>query len=436
MKKKHLLFVIGMCVLSANIIADEIANTFMLINNYNVRQSQTIWQRMRSGFMLDHSENKLVRYYEKMYSKNPRAFARILAAASPYLYYILTVTERNGIPSEVALIPIIESSFNAKAKTRANSVGLWQFMNFSGARFNLAQNSDIDERMNVVKSTNAAITYLCYLHRMFGQWDLAIGAYNWGEGNMYRSVRKSGQPLGQVDYSSLDLREVTEQYVPKLIALANIIENPKKFGITLEEYPNQPYFAIIKPNSRNSIDQFSALSGLSTSDFMALNTQFIDSDYTLNSNDMVLLPIRNQNIYYASIGQNLVNQNNVVIAANTNNTEPNTNPVSDSHIIPTSNNESELDGLIQNLALNDKESISNVNVVNDEINQEVAADADPSPAKTQNETPIQPVKYEVKNGDTMYSIARKFNTSVEEIQRINGVPDNNLIVGQDLIIKQ
>ena len=233
--RKKLLFNLLFCPLLLAVHADNLALQMQQINQSNLRYEDDFWQRMRSGFALNHKETKEVKYWEKRYS-NPKYFNIIMQNAAPYIYFVVTEMERRGIPSELALIPIVESTYNPNAVSPTGiSTGMWQFLNGSGKRFGMTINSDLDERKDILNSTRGAIAYLQYLYDLFGSWELAIAAYNWGEGNINNALNASSSR----NLYDLDVRDVTHQYVPKIIALANIIQNPRKFGITLTNLPNK-----------------------------------------------------------------------------------------------------------------------------------------------------------------------------------------------------
>lgn len=294
--------------LSPNAIADEIANNFMLLNNYNLPKYSTIWDRMSNGFKLPITNNDKVKYYEILYTKDKVAFNNLINNARPYLYYILNQTEKNGMPSEIALIPAVESRFNPKAQNPTDSyAGMWQFIPTTGKQFNLKQTEDFDDRQNIIKSTQAAVKHLNYLYAMFKQWDVAIGAYNWGEGNMYHAILESNQKIGNVEYNKLPLRQITANYVPKIIALSNIIRNPNKFGVKLETIDNKPYFAITSVNQTTTLRNLHKVANIDECTFILLNPQFKNNYHMLTNQEEVVLPIENQNIYYANIN----NSNNI-----------------------------------------------------------------------------------------------------------------------------
>jgi membrane-bound lytic murein transglycosylase D len=301
----YLIFAALINTANADANANNMATNFMLINNYDLPEYSNIWDRMRQGFKLSHKENDKVKYYEKLYTKNPKAFNQLINNAKPYLYYILTQTEKNGMPSEIALIPAVESSFNPRAENPTDAyAGMWQFIPSTGKQFSLQQNDDFDDRQNIIKSTKAAITHLNYLYAMFKQWDVAIGAYNWGEGSMYRAILSSNQNIGNINYNTLPLRQITANYVPKIIALSNIIENPHKFGVTLDTATNQPYFAITSLTTTTSIKDLHQIANIDKDTFISLNPQFKNNNYTLRPNEQIALPIKNQNIYYANANIN------------------------------------------------------------------------------------------------------------------------------------
>src|SRR5579863_326578 len=328
---KRLLLLMGLCISPLIGMADEISTDLMILNNSNSQQFNDLWSRMRAGFKLDHTQNDRVKYFERMYTKNPRSFNRLMNNAIPYLYFLLNETERNGLPAELALIPGIESSYDPLAKNPTDAyAGMWQFVPSTGRRFYMSQNDDIDERRDIVKSTRSALKYFNYLYLMFHQWDVAIGAYNWGEGGMYRAILNSDMQLGKVTYTDLQLRQITADYVPKIIALASIIENPSKFGVTLNDAPNRPYFAIVTPAPNTTVFDVTKLSNVDNQVFTKLNAEYKDTDYSLTEKNNILLPETNQNIYYASIGKAVVIANEIQLANNSSAQVP----VTDSNIKP------------------------------------------------------------------------------------------------------
>lgn len=435
--------------------ADDLATNLMLMNNYNLRQNTDIWSRIRAGFKLNHEETSRVKYYERLYTKHPRAFSALMAKAKPYLYFLLTEIERRGLPTELLFIPGIESTFNPLVERRDDAyAGMWQFVPSTGRRFNMQQNSEIDERRNIVKSSRAALNYFSYLYSIFRQWDIAIGAYNWGEGGMYQAILKSGQTLGRVDYSELKLRQITMDYEIKMVALANIIADPGKFGVKLDDTQNEPYFAIIHPQRPISLSDMIETSKANPTDFHKLNGQFKTKDYTLTQNNRILLPIVNQTIYYASLGgvtttpNNPIVESGIMIATNdVIDTGFDSTDTSDDPIMNAANSYKDANAPVSYAPVNTKKAMNDlVDSLDDSdltqepqqpvttsanSNEETTTGSGVEPATIPTvETPL--ASYIVLPHDTLYSISRKFNVSIDKLRQLNNIPGNNLIIGQKL----
>lgn len=438
---KKLLLMMGLSIGPFMSMGDETATDLIILNNSNSQQFSDIWPRFRAGFKLDHTETSRVRYYEKVYTKNPVAFNRLMTNSIPYLYFLLNEAERRGLPTELALIPGVESTYDPLAKNPGDAyAGMWQFVPMTGRRFNMLQNSSIDERRDLIKSTRSAYNYLTYLHLMFKQWDVAIGAYNWGEGSMYRAVLNSGMPLGQVTYSDLQLRQITADYVPRVIALANIIENPSRFKVTLDKVPNDPYFALISPMANTSVADIARVSDADNTVFTKLNAQYKNSTYQLSLNNNILLPVNNQNIYYANIGQLTVIANGVTLAMNDASLDPGVSANNlKSAVSGVTESQTNLDSIVvsQNEVSDNKESalddlLANLGdtSVSRSIDSKNKLPKNDGPAKS-----VNIVAYKVNHGDTLYSIAKKFHTSVDQIRADNNISGNGLSAGQILNIK-
>ncbi len=211
--------------------------------------SEDLWQRIRDDFGFPEMDNKLVRKHVKFYSERPEYFERILKRASIYLPYIYQKVDGMGMPSEIALLPIIESAYNPRARSRAGAVGLWQFMPFTGKQYGLKQNWWYEGRRDIIASTAAALDYLSHLHSLFdNDWSLALAAYNAGENGIHRAIRKNQNQNKSTGYSDLRLKQETRNFVPKLIAVKNIIANPEAYGIDLPKLSSEPAFEIVQFN--------------------------------------------------------------------------------------------------------------------------------------------------------------------------------------------
>ena len=261
-----------------------------------------LWQRVRDGFVLPNLSGELVRNWEQYYATRPDYVQRMTERGARYLFYITEEVTRRGLPTELALLPFIESAFNPQAMSSAKASGMWQFMPATGKDFLLRQTLFRDDRRHVLASTTAALDYLERLHKKFGDWQLALAAYNWGQGNVQRALdsnRKRG--LG-VSYTQLDLPPETRNYVPKLQAVKNIVLGPERLGLQLPELHNHPYFLSVDIERDIDVAVVARLSGLSVEAFQQLNPQFNKPVILAATTPQVLLPYDNANRFLREIG--------------------------------------------------------------------------------------------------------------------------------------
>ena len=207
--------------------------------------SNNLWIHIRQGFQLPELDSPLVLQQTRWLTARPDYLDRSMARSSRYLFYIVEEVNRRNMPSELALLPFVESAFNPEAKSTAKAMGIWQFMPRTGKDFKLTQNVFRDERRDVLQSTNAALDYLQRLYNQFGDWQLALAAYNWGEGNVAKAIKRNQAQRKPTDYLSLTMPRETREYVPKLMAYKNIVNDPAAYGIVLPELENHPYFVAI-----------------------------------------------------------------------------------------------------------------------------------------------------------------------------------------------
>jgi len=233
-----------------------------------------LWERIRTGFALSDLDSPLVKEHEAWYAARPEYVGRMMERGQRYLFHIVEEVEKRGMPTEIALLPMIESAFNPKAISTSRASGIWQFMPATGKHFGLNQNMLYDGRRDVLAATDAALDYLQKLYNMFGSWELALAAYNWGEGSVGRAIAKnqaSGEPT---DYLSLRMPPETRNYVPKLMAVKNIVLNPAAYGLSLNSIPNAPYFGTIKLKQRMDVALAARLAEVPLDEFVALNPAY------------------------------------------------------------------------------------------------------------------------------------------------------------------
>lgn len=237
------------------------------------KQQKDVWERIRKGFnMPDLDNDPKVDYWTNYYASRPKSVETMAQRSSRYIYYITKELEKRDMPSELALLPFVESAYNANALSRSKAAGLWQFIPSTGTHYNLTQDWWRDERQDTIHSTRAALDYLSYLYQFQGNdWHLALASYNWGEGAVRRArERNAAQGLG-TDFLSLRMPNETRNYVPKLMAIKRIIANPEKYGIRLPDIPDQPYFVEIIKDKDIDVNTIVKLAGISNEEFRLLN---------------------------------------------------------------------------------------------------------------------------------------------------------------------
>jgi membrane-bound lytic murein transglycosylase D len=263
-----------------------------------------LWERIRKGFSIPEMSTSLAANHTAAYAARPEAFERLGRRASRYLFYVVQELEKRGMPTELALLPVIESGFNPNAYSHAKAAGMWQFIPSTGLRYNLKQNAFRDERRDVVASTNAALNYLQQLHTMFGDWQLALAAYNWGEGSVRKAINRARAAGRGTDYVSLSayMPAETRNYYPKLQAVKNIVALPSQYQIRLPEIDDQPYFTSVKKTRDIDIKLAAELAEMPLEEFKALNPQFNRPVITGSSDTQILLPHINAERFKENLG--------------------------------------------------------------------------------------------------------------------------------------
>ena len=263
-----------------------------------------LWDRIRAGYAMPDLDDPLVAKWERFYSERPEYMARIVDRSGKYMFYIVTELERRGMPLEIALLPMIESAFNPIAHSSAKASGIWQFIPSTGTSYGMKQDWWADSRRDIVKATNGALDYLSNLHGMFGDWQLALASYNWGEGSVGRAVQKAKARDKDGSYLSLDMPAETRNYLPKLQAVKNIIRNPAAFGISIATIPNEPYFKTITLANPIDLKRAAQLAEMTEADFVALNPAHNRPVIGGRSEYQVLLPASKADTFLARLESN------------------------------------------------------------------------------------------------------------------------------------
>lgn len=429
-----------------------------------------LWQRIRNGYAIPDSTSPLTRTHEAWYSSRPDYVRRMVERSQRYLFHVVEEVEKRGMPSEIALLPMIESAYNPKAYSTSKASGIWQFIPSTGKHFGLKQNWWFDNRRNITFATDAALTYLQKLHAMFGAWDLALAAYNAGEGTVSRAIernRKLGLPT---DYESLNLPPETRNYVPKLQAVKNIMTNPSNYGLNIQTIANTPYFAKVNAPAQIDARLAAKLAEISDEEFLALNPSFnrplikseeknlelllpIVSAQTFRTNlESYNKPLVSWQTYFAKPGERLekiakqfgihvsklrdvndlpankkIKKPATIIVPNGKTTEfkpaTATQTNSSNSIANTAETVTSADSessasryLAQSEEKADKVSVELLDAVENEPN--IAAG----------------VTHKVEHGESIYGIAKRYGISVKQLKADNGLKSSNLLTGQVLKI--
>jgi membrane-bound lytic murein transglycosylase D len=374
------------------------------------RESATLWSRIRRGFRLTDREHWLAREYSQWYASHPRHLDQVMEQAEPYLYLVVEAVEERGIPTEIALLPMVESAYNPFANSPSHAAGLWQFLPSTGDAYGLKRNSWYDGRRDIVESTRAALDYLQKLNDEFnGDWLLAIAAYNAGEGTVMRAVEKNRQNGRRVDFWSLDLPAVTQAYVPKLLGIATLVENPDQFGVALKPIPNRPLVQEIHLNSQVSLAHAARAADLSLDMIRQLNPCYKRSATDPQGPHRLLLPVSSADLFKERF---------VATASASAATDREPGDLVHEGEALTGLPERRGAGQLVHIAGRDGG---------------LAGSQDDSGPKTGGRTDL----YTVASGETLWSIARDQGVAVKELLRWNGLRASEALkAGQRLAVRQ
>ncbi|MGE5467730.1 MAG: transglycosylase SLT domain-containing protein [Ignavibacteria bacterium] len=262
-----------------------------------------LFQRMRNGFGMPDLDSPLVAEKQAWYLNRPDMLKRILERSRKYLYHIVVELEKRGMPTELALLPVVESSFNPLAYSRARALGIWQFIPSTGKNYKLKQNWWLDERRDIIASTSAALDYLQTIYEMHGDWHLALASYNWGEGAVARAITKNQNKGLPTDYEHLTMPLETRYYVPKLQAIKNIIAQPELFGFHLDPIPNKPYFGTVDMNVDVDIATVAKLAETPLAEFIALNPSYQRPVIPGESRSPLVIPYDKMQVFQSNLAR-------------------------------------------------------------------------------------------------------------------------------------
>jgi membrane-bound lytic murein transglycosylase D len=266
--------------------------------------AEDLWDRIVKGYAIPDLDGPLVEKWERWYAERPDYVARMVDRSRRYLYHIVNEVDQRSMPLEIALLPMVESAFNPVALSRARAAGIWQFIPSTGKQFGLAQTFWFDSRRDVIAATDKALEYLEQLFGRFGDWQLALASYNWGEGNVARAMQKNKARGRGEDYESLAMPNETRNYLPKLQALKNIVRDPERYGLALADVPDAPYFTVVKVDRKMDVKRAAELAELSEDEFLALNPQHNRPVIAGADDFTILLPIDRAELFAAKLELN------------------------------------------------------------------------------------------------------------------------------------
>ncbi|MES2820309.1 MAG: LysM peptidoglycan-binding domain-containing protein [Pseudomonadota bacterium] len=383
-----------------------------------------IWERMREGFVLQDAIgiNPRIEQQRLWFASNPSFIQKCSERSGPYIHYIVERLHERNMPMELALLPMIESAYNPLAYSRSHAVGLWQFIPSTGRHFNLRQTSWYDGRRDITASTNAAMSYLSRLHEMFnGDWLLALAAYNAGEGTVSRAIERNEKLGLPTDYWNLPLPKETQDYVPKLLALSQMVMAPDAYGVNLTPVANEPYFESVVIDQRINLSRVAALADLDEDELFLLNPAF-KQGITLDGPQHLLVPTDKAELLTANLllmePEEQVDWQQYRVRAG-----DSLHTIANRH----------------HLTVNTLKDINRLTDHNLSIGQVLNIPAQPglrpSEPLFQAATATPPRTYWVKQGDNLWQIAKDHGLKVNDLQRWNKLSSKGLKVGQSLALQ-
>lgn len=402
---------------------------------------QDVWERMRQGFALQDGMdvNPRIEQQRLWFASNPSFLENAGERGSLYLHYIVERLEERDMPLELALLPAIESAYNPMAYSRAHAAGMWQFIPSTGRHFNLRQTNFYDGRRDVTASTNAALDYLNRLHDMFnGDWLLALAAYNAGEGTVSRAIERNERLGLPTDYWNLPLPQETRDYVPKLLALSQVVNTPAAYGVNLNPIANEPYFEAIAINDRLDLSRVAAFADIDEDELIQLNPAF-KKRMTVDGPQQLLVPTAKAQLLSDRMSnlkpEELVSlqPNKAVFQAAL--AEAKT-PAARSYRVKRGDNLGSI-AKANRVSVKQLQSWNRIRGNNLKVGQVLALRGGSAPSAAANrvaDSKQRSTQYKVRKGDSYYLVAKRFNVEMKHLKRWNPRTGHALKPGQTLTV--
>ncbi|WP_419204503.1 transglycosylase SLT domain-containing protein [Bordetella trematum] len=398
------------------------------------------WDRIRRGFAIPNLNTDLSQQWTDYYAAHPESVQRMAERAGKYLYFIVDEVNRRGLPTELALLPFVESAYNPTALSRSQASGLWQFIPSTGTYFKLKQDWWRDERRDPIASTYAALDYLEKLFEMQGDWYLALASYNWGEGSVQRAMAKNDAAGLPTDYLSLSMPDETRNYVPKLQAIKNIIADPGRYAVALPKVENTPYFVAVQKNADIDVELAARFAEMSVEEFKALNPSFNRPLIRGEHAPTLLLPADRAAAFQANLQNHKGDlsawgtyasrrgESYAAIAKRFGVTEARLREIND---VP-SRQKSALGQTLLVPAKPDAGSavqLASLSTPIGALDSPALAPAKPA-VRTAARAHVR--THKVGSGDTLFSLAKRYGTTVDALRALNNLKGNNLKIGTQL----
>jgi len=397
------------------------------------KKEPNLWNRVKKGYSLPHQSHKRIDDNIRWFARHPAYLKRVAKRAEKYLYYIVSETERLQIPLEIALLPVVESAFQPFAYSHGRAAGIWQFIPSTGKLYGLKQNWWYDGRRDIGASTKAALRFLKDMHDSLNDdWFLALAAYNSGYGTVSRAIRKNKRKGKATDFWSLKLPRETRNYVPKLLAIAEIINNPKKYDINLPVIKNKPYLVEVDTESQIDLALAAQLAEISVEQLYILNPGYNRWATDPNGPHKLMLPIEKAGLFSANLKEvppekrlawkrHKIRRGQTLLA------------IADKYNTPVSLIK-ELNQIRGNLI---REGQNLIIPVSSKKGGKYTLSAKQRMLALQNNKPKNKAKvtYRVKSGDSWWSISRKYKVNYRSLAKWNGAsPKDTLRLGQKLVV--
>jgi membrane-bound lytic murein transglycosylase D len=383
-------------------------------------------------------ETRAAAHATRAYASGPEYLGRMAARANLYLFHIVEEIERRGMPTELALLPFVESAMQPEAVSHAKAAGLWQFIPSTGKIYQLRQNLWRDERRDVLESTRAALDYLQKLYDLFGDWHLALAGYNCGEGCVAKAIAQARARKQSTAYAHLRLPRETQGYVPKLQAIKNIVRDPAALGVELPAIRNEPYFAVLRKTRDIDFETAARLAEMPVEEFRALNPSFnrpvIPAFAASGTSDTnVLLPADRAETFvanlaaYESTGQALSSWTTYTVRS----TETLENiaarvGVSADHLREANRIPKQHRLAAGSTLLIPRDETMTDDIKPDKLSAALSLVPDFDVARL--------ITYRVRRGDTLFSVSRRYGVPVDRIVEMNQLRSRNLFAGQRLTL--